>query len=141
MEKLNFTKENQLGLVKDHEEFKQSLNGQFTGETSEVGLYLAMARVAQRQGYPEIAEVLKVIAWEEAEHAAQYTELMGKVSDCTKTNISNMIKGEMGSNKMKAELAQKAKDAGLEELYTFIDHASRDEARHASMLNGMLNRL
>ena len=66
---------------------------------------------------------------------------MGKVSDCTKTNISNMIKGEMGSNKMKAELAQKAKDAGLEELDTFIDHASRDEARHASMLNGMLNRL
>ena len=57
---------------------------------------------------------------------------MGKVSDCTKTNISNMIKGEMGSNKMKVE---------LEELYTFIDHASRDEARHASMLNGMLNRL
>ena len=66
---------------------------------------------------------------------------MGKVSDCTKTNISNMIKGETGSNKMKAELAQKAKDAGLEELYTFIDHASRDEARHARMLNGMLNRL
>ena len=66
---------------------------------------------------------------------------MGKVSDCTKTNISNMIKGEMGSNKMKAELAQKAKDAGLEELYTFIDHASRDESRHARMLNGMLNRL
>lgn len=132
MEKLNFVKENQLGLVKDNEDFKQSLNGQFSGETSEVGLYLAMARVAQRQGYPEIAEVLKVIAWEEAEHAAQYAELMGKVSDCTKTNISNMIKGEMGSNKMKAE---------LEELYTFIDHASRDEARHASMLNGMLDRL
>ena len=138
MEKLNFTKENQLGLVKDNEEFKQSLNGQFTGETAEVGLYLAMARVAQRQGYAEIAEVLKVIAWEEAEHAAQYAELMGKISDCTKTNISNMIKGEMGSNKMKAELAQKAKDAGLEELYTFIDQAARDEARHASMLQGML---
>jgi len=141
MEKLNFEKENQLGLVKDNDEFKQSLNGQFTGETAEVGLYLAMARVAQRQGYPEIAEVLKVIAWEEAEHAAQYAELMGRVSDCTKTNISNMINGEVGSNKLKSQLAQKAKDAGLEELYTFIDHAARDEARHASMLNGMLNRL
>ena len=141
MEKLNFEKENQLGLVKDNEEFKQSLNGQFTGETAEVGLYLAMARVAQRQGYPEIAEVLKVIAWEEAEHAAQYAELMGRVSDCTKTNISNMINGEVGSNKLKSQLAQKAKDAGLEELYTFIDHAARDEARHASMLNGMLDRL
>ena len=141
MEKLNFTEENQLGLVKDNEEFKQSLNGQFTGETAEVGLYLAMARVAQRQGYAEIAEVLKVIAWEEAEHAAQYAELMGRVSGCTKTNISNMINGEVGSNKLKSQLAQKAKDAGLEELYTFIDHAARDEARHASMLNGMLNRL
>ena len=141
MEKLNFVVQNQLGLIKDNEEFKQSLNGQFTGETAEVGLYLAMARVAQRQGYPEIAEVLKVIAWEEAEHAAQYAELMGRVSDCTKTNISNMINGEVGSNKLKSQLAQKAKDAGLEELYTFIDHAARDEARHASMLNGMLNRL
>ena len=100
-----------------------------------------MARVAQRQGYAEIAEVLKVIAWEEAEHAAQYAELMGRVSDCTKTNISNMINGELGSNKLKSQLAQKAKDAGLEELYTFIDHAARDEARHASMLNGMLYRL
>ncbi|SCG99004.1 ferritin-like domain-containing protein [Romboutsia sp. 1001713B170207_170306_H8] len=141
MEKLNFEKENQLGLVKDNEEFKQSLQGQFNGETAEVGLYLAMARVAQRQGYAEIAEVLKVIAWEEAEHAAQYAELLGKVSDCTKTNISNMIKGEVGSNKYKSELAQKAKNSDLEELYTFIDHAARDEARHASMLKGMLDRL
>ncbi len=141
MEKLNFAVENQLGLIKDNEEFKDVINGQFTGETAEVGLYLAMARVAQRAGYAEIAEVLKVIAWEEAEHAAQYAELMGRVSECTKTNITNMINGEMGSNKLKAELAQKAKVAGLEELYTFIDHAARDEARHASMLQGMLSRL
>ena len=100
-----------------------------------------MARVAQRQGYPEAAEVLKVIALEEAEHAAQYAELIGKVSDCTKTNISQMIKGELGSNKLKSQLAQKAKDANLEEVYTFIDHAARDEARHANMLNGLLDRL
>lgn len=138
MEKLNFVVENQLGLLKDNEEFKNALNGQFNGETAEVGLYLAMARVAQRAGHPEIAEVLKVIAWEEAEHAAQYAELMGKISDCTKTNITKMMNGEIGANKLKAELAQKAKDAGLEELYTFIDQAARDEARHASMLHGML---
>ena len=133
MNKLEFAKVNELGIVKDNEEFKASLNGQFTGETAEVGLYLAMARVAQRQGYAEVAEVLKVIAWEEGEHAAQYAELMGKVSDSTEKNISQMINGEVGSNK--------AKDAGLEELYTFIDHAARDEARHASMLNGLLKRL
>ena len=134
MNKLEFAKVNELGLVKDNEEFKASLNGQFTGETAEVGLYLAMARVAQREGYAEAAEVLKVIAWEEAEH-------MGKVSDSTEKNISQMINGEVGSNKYKADLAEKAKDAGLEELYTFIDHAARDEARHASMLNGLLKRL
>lgn len=141
MEKLDFVLENELGLLKDNEEFSKALNGQFTGETAEVGLYLAMARVAQRAGHPEIAEVLKVIAWEEAGHAAQYAELMGRVSECTKTNITKMMNGEVAANKMKAELAQKAKEAGLEELYTFIDHAARDEARHASMLQGMLKNL
>ena len=141
MEKLNFVVQNQLGLIKDNEEFKSVISGQFLGETAEVGLYLAMARVAQCAGYAEIAETLKVIAWEEAEHAAHYAELMGRVSDCTKTNLTTMMNGEIGANKLKAELAQKAKAAGLEELYTFIDQAARDEARHASMLQGMLNRL
>ena len=69
------------------------------------------------------------------------SSLSGKISDCTKTNISTMIKGELGSNKYKAKLAQKAKDAGFEEPYTFIDQAARDEARHAKMLQGMLKRL
>ena len=141
MENLNFSLVNELGIAKGNEELKNSLDGQFNGETAEVGLYLAMARVAQRAGYPEVAEVLKVIAWEEAEHAAQYAELTGKISDCTKTNITKMINGELGSNKLKSELATKAKAANIEELYTFIDHAARDEARHASMLKGLLNRL
>ena len=141
MENLDFSLVNELGAAKSNEELKNSLNGQFNGETAEVGLYLAMARVAQRAGYPEVAEVLKVIAWEEAEHAAQYAELTGRISDCTKTNITNMINGEVGSNKLKASLAIKAKEANLEELYTFIDHAARDEARHACMLKGLLNRL
>ena len=141
MSDLEFSLKNELGIAKNNEELKNSLNSQFIGETGEVGLYLAMARVAQRAGYPEVAEVLKVIAWEEAEHAAQYAELIGKISDCTKTNITQMINGELGSNKFKAELAAKAKAANLEELYTFIDHAARDEARHACMLKGLLNRL
>lgn len=141
MSDLNFVLTNELGIAKDNEELKNILNGQFNGETAEVGLYLAMARVAQRSGYPEAAEVLKVIAWEEAEHAAQYAELTGRISDCTKTNITNMINGEISSNKVKAELASKAKAANIEELYTFIDHAARDEARHACMLEGLLNRL
>ena len=141
MNDLNFSLVNELGVAKSNEELKSSLDGQFNGETAEVGIYLAMARVAQRAGYPEAAEVLKVIAWEEAEHAAQYAELTGKISDCTKTNITKMINGELGSNRLKAELAAKAKAANIEELYTFIDHAARDEARHASMLKGSLDRL
>lgn len=141
MSDLNFVVTNELGVAKDNEELKNSLNGQFNGETAEVGLYLAMARVAQRAGYPEAAEVLKVIAWEEAEHAAQYAELTGRVSDCTKTNITQMMNGEVAANKLKAELASKAKTANLEELYTFIDHAARDEARHACMLEGLLKNL
>ena len=141
MSDLNFTITNELGLAKDNEELKNSLNGQFNGETAEVGLYLAMARVAQRSGYPEAAEVLKVIAWEEAEHAAKYAELTGRVSDCTKTNITQMMNGEVAANKFKAELAAKAKAANLEELYTFIAHDARDEARHACMLEGLLKRL
>ncbi len=141
MDNLNFSLVNELGIAKGNEELKNSLDGQFNGETAEVGLYLAMARVAQRAGYPEVAEVLKVIAWEEAEHAAQYAELTGKISDCTKTNITKMMNGELGSNKLKSELATKAKAANIEELYTFIDHAARDEARHACMLKGLLNRL
>ena len=123
------------------EDILADLRANFEGECSEVGMYLAMSRVAHREGYPEIGLYWEKAAWEEAEHAAQYAELMGKVSDSTEKNISQMINGEVGSNKYKADLAEKAKDAGLEELYTFIDHAARDEARHASMLNGLLKRL
>lgn len=141
MSELQFAVTNELGIAKDNEELKNSLNGQFNGETAEVGLYLAMARVAQRAGYAEAAEVLKVIAWEEAEHAAQYAELTGRVSDCTKTNITQMMNGEVGANIFKTDLAAKAKAANLTELYTFIDHAARDEARHACMLEGLLKRL
>ncbi|BBF42584.1 rubrerythrin [Lachnospiraceae bacterium KM106-2] len=141
MSNLEFVVTNQLGLAKDNEEMRSALGAQFAGETAEVGLYLAMARVAQFQGYPEIADVLKLIACEEADHAAQYAMLTGRVTDCTKTNMTNMMKGEVAANKMKSELAQQAKGSGLEELYTFIDQAARDEARHASMLEGMINRI
>ena len=141
-EALNFACEHEIGVAKGvDEEILKGLNDHFMGECTEVGMYLAMSRQADREGYPEVAEAFKRYAWEEAEHAAQYAELTGKISDCTKTNLTNMMNGEIGANKFKAELAQKAKDAGLEELYTFIDHAARDEARHASMLHGMLNRL
>ncbi len=78
MDELDIINENQLGIAAQNENIKTDLEGQFRAETGEVGLYIAMARVAQRQGFPEIAEVLKVIATEEAEHAARYAELNGK---------------------------------------------------------------
>ncbi len=112
----------------------------FRGEAQEVGLYLAMARQAQRQGYPKIAEALKRIAWEEAEHAARYAEMLGLVSGQTKDNLEKMQHGEIGAYKGKLDAAVKAKEANVEKAHDLFAESSRDEARHAMMLNGLLER-
>lgn len=140
MDELGLINENQLGITNGHEDIKNSLEAQFKGETGEVGLYLAMARVAQREGYAEIGEILEKIAFEEAEHATRYAEINGKISTSTKANLEQMLRGEIGSNKMKKDLAKKAKEENLDEVHDFIDEASRDEARHAKMLKGLLDR-
>ncbi len=119
---------------------EEAVTGNFKGETQEVGLYLAMARQAQREGYPEISEVLKRIAWEEAEHAARFAELNGLISESTKENLEKMVRGEAGANKAKREAAVKAKEVNVDEAHDFFDESSRDEARHAMMLEGLLNR-
>ena len=130
---------NKLGVAKGTA-VEEGVAANFKGETAEAGLYLAMARQAQREGYPEIAETLKRIAWEEAEHAARYAELNGLVSESTKENLSRMLNGEMGANKGKKEFSAKAREAGIEEAYAVFDESSRDEARHAQMLKGLLDR-
>ncbi|MCY6369295.1 ferritin-like domain-containing protein [Clostridium ganghwense] len=140
MQKLDLINETQLGVAKANEEIKSMLEGQFRGETGEVGLYLAMARAAQNEGYGEIGEVLKRIAHEEAEHAARFAELTGKISGSTKENVENMLRGEIGANKSKKNIATKAKELGLDEVHDFVDESSRDEARHAKILNGILER-
>jgi rubrerythrin len=112
----------------------------FTGETQEVGLYLAMSRQAFREGYPEVALVLEHIAWDEAWHAACFAELNGKISDSTKENVERMLKGECMANKGKREAAVKAKECGCDSAHDFLDESSRDEARHARALEGLLNR-
>jgi rubrerythrin len=112
----------------------------FKGECSEVGLYLAMARQAQREGYPEVAEALKTIAWEEAMHAAQFAEMNGLIAPSLKENMERMLTGEIGANKGKKEAARKAKECDCDPAHDFFDESSRDEARHARMLHGMLNR-
>ncbi|MCW2277418.1 ferritin-like domain-containing protein [Heliophilum fasciatum] len=112
----------------------------FNGETMEVGLYLAMARQAQREGLPEVAEVLKRIAIEEAEHAAHFAELNGMIDESTKVNIEKMLAGEIGANKGKKAAATEAKKADIDAAHDFFDESSKDEARHAQMLKGLLDR-
>ncbi len=131
--------ENKLGIVKGSP-IEDVVEANFKGETTEVGLYLAMAQQAQREGYPEIAEVLKSIAWDEAWHAARFAELGGKISGNTKENIEKMLNGEIGANKGKREAAVKAKEADVDEAYDFFDESSMDEARHARALEGLLKR-
>ncbi len=131
--------ENKIGIVKGTV-MEEAAGNNFKGETGEVGLYLAMARQAQREGYPEIAEVLKTIAIEEAWHAAGYAELNGLISSSTRENLQRMLKGEEGANKYKRESAVKSKEAGIDEAHDFFDVSARDEARHARALKGLLDR-
>lgn len=131
--------EHKLGVTKGTE-LEEAVKMNFTGETSEVGLYLAMARQAQREGYPEVADTLKTIAWEEALHAAQFAEMNGMVSASTKENLEKMVKGEIGANNGKKSAARKAKEIDIDPAHDFFDESSRDEARHAQMLQGLLKR-
>ena len=130
---------NKLGITKGTA-VEEAVMANFRGETQEVGLYLAMARQAQREGYPEIAESLKRIAWEEAEHAARYAELNGLISANTKENLEKMLNGELGANKGKRDSALKAKETNIEEAQDLFNESSRDEARHAMMLKGLIAR-
>ncbi|MDP3047807.1 MAG: ferritin family protein [Thermodesulfovibrionales bacterium] len=119
---------------------EEAVESHFRGETAEVGLYLAMARQAQRKGYPEVVEVLKSIALDEAWHAARFGELGGNISGSTKENIERMLKGEIGANKAKREASIKAREAVVDEAGDLFDGSSRDEARQARALEGLLKR-
>jgi len=131
--------ENQIGVTKGTP-IEEAVEANFSGEGTVVGIYLAMARQAEREGYPEISDVLKSIAFEEAWHAARYAELNGKISPSTKENLEGRLKGEKGSNKGKHETALKAKELGIDEAFNVFEETSRDEARHASALEGLLKR-
>ena len=119
---------------------EEAVDMNFKGETSEVGLYLAMARQAEREGYPEVASTLVNIAWEEAGHAALYAELNGLISASTRENLEKMLAGETGANKGKREAALKAKEVGCDPAHDIFDESSRDEGRHARSLEGLRNR-
>jgi len=133
---MDLVNEVKLGCAKGTE-LEEAVENNFKGETTEVGLYLAMAHQAQREGYPEIAEVLKTIAWEEAEHAAHFAELNGKIGS-TEENLKQMLSGEQSANKGKRESALKAKEIINDHCHDFFDESSRDEARHAQALEGLM---
>lgn len=128
-----------LGVTKGTE-LEEKVEMNFKGETSEVGLYLAMARQAEREGYPEVAQALERIAWDEAWHAAHFAELNGKISASTKENLEKMLAGEQGANKGKREAAVQAKELNIDHAHDYFDESSRDEGRHAKALEGLLKR-
>ena len=123
------------------EEIKQGLREMFTGECCEVGMYLAMARVAIREGYPEIGAFYEKAAWEETEHAAQFAEMLGEeLTDSTKKNLELRAEAEYGATQGRADLAKKAKELNLDAIHDAVHEIGRDEARHGKAFAGLLKR-
>ena len=123
------------------QEIIDGLRENFTGECTEVGMYLAMARVAHREGYPEIGEYWRRAALEEAEHAAKFAELLGEVVyDSTEKNLAVRVEAENGATAGKTELAKKAKELGLDAIHDTVHEMARDEARHGKAFAGLLKR-
>jgi len=131
-----------LGVAKDAPEaIKQGLRENFEGECCEVGMYLAMARVAHREGYPEIGLYWEKAAYEEAEHAAKFAELLGEVvTDSTKRNLELRVDAENGATNGKFELAKMAKELNLDAIHDTVHEMARDEARHGKAFEGLLGR-
>lgn len=140
-ELLKFVTEHVVGVAKDtDEEMKKDLNNHFAGECTEVGMYLAMARQADREGYPEIAEAFKRYAWEEAEHAAKFAELLGDMVWDTKTNLEKRMHAEAGANEDKMRIAKNAKAQNLDAIHDTVHEMAKDEARHGQGFYGLYQR-
>jgi len=122
-------------------EIIEGLRMNFNGECTEVGMYLAMARVAHREGYPEIGLYWEKAAYEEAEHAAKFAELLGEVvTDSTEKNLAMRVEAENGATLGKFELAKRAKELGLDAIHDTVHEMARDEARHGKAFEGLLTR-
>lgn len=139
---LVFADEHKVGVAKGVDaEILQGLREHFAGECAEVGMYLAMSRQADREGYPEVAEAYKRIAFEEAEHAAKFAELLGEVLDpCTKTNLEKRVMAEHGATEGKLQIARRAKELNLDAIHDTVHEMCKDEARHGMAFHGLLNR-
>ncbi len=141
-ETLAWADEHFVGVAKGVDaEILEGLKQNFMGECTEVGMYLAMSRQADREGYPEIAEAYKRIAFEEAEHAAKFAELLGEVvTDSTEKNLQMRVDAEHGACIGKLDLAKKAKALNLDAIHDTVHEMCKDEARHGAAFNGLLNR-
>ena len=140
---MSWATEHVVGIAKDApEEIKEGLRANFNGECTEVGMYLAMSRVAAREGYPEIAEYWKPAAFEEAEHAATFAELHGEcVFDSTEKNLTVRVEAENGATAGKFDLAKKAKELNLDAIHDTVHEMAKDEARHGRAFAGLLKRV
>ncbi len=141
-EELVWADEHKIGVAKGlDKEVVDGLKANFAGECTEVGMYLAMSRQADREGLPEVAEAYKRIAWEEAEHASKFAELLGEVVvPDTKTNLKMRVEAENGACKGKKDLATRAKKLGYDAIHDTVHEMCKDEARHGKAFEGLLKR-
>ncbi len=139
---LQFADEHRVGIAKGlDEKVVEDLRANFLGECTEVGMYLAMSRQADREGYPEIAEAFKKYAWEEAEHAAKFAELMGEVLTAdTKQNVKMRAEAEHGACQGKKDLATRAKELTYDAIHDTVHEICKDEARHGAGFAGLYRR-
>ena len=139
---MTWAAEHVVGVAADvPEDIKADLRANFNGECTEVGMYLAMARVAFREGYPEIGLYWEKAAYEEAEHAAKFAELLGEViTDSTKKNLEMRVEAENGATAGKTDLAKRAKALNLDAIHDTVHEMARNEARHGKAFKGLLER-
>ena len=138
---MTWAAEHVVGVAKGVDpEIIEGLRMNFNGECSEVGMYLAMSRQADREGYPEIAEAFKRYAWEEAEHASKFAELLGDCVWDTKTNLEKRMNAESGACADKKRIATRAKALNLDAIHDTVHEMAKDEARHGKGFEGLYNR-
>lgn len=139
---MEWAAEHVVGVAKGvSEDIMADLRANFNGECTEVGMYLAMARVAEREGYPEVAEAYKRYAYEEAEHAAKFAELLGEVvTNSTKKNLELRADAEHGACEGKLAIAKRAKELGYDAIHDTVHEMAKDEARHGKGFDGLLKR-
>ncbi|CUO03147.1 NADH peroxidase [Clostridium disporicum] len=139
---LQWADEHRVGIVEGIDpEIIEGLRANFMGECTEVGMYLAMGRVADREGYPEVAEAYKRIAYEEADHASKFAEILGEVVVAdTKSNLSARVEAEFGACDGKKKLAALAKQNNLDAIHDTVHEMCKDEARHGRAFKGLLDR-